>query len=125
MEVTEVVVNLLHSAKAPGIDKIQPEMLKALCVEGLKVDTAIQHCGEKSGTGPPGETVGGAAGVFGDGVTPQGHPISVFPKRELCLRSRHQVSFVPGGCWPPPGLCFVTNPVCDIHGLEQSVRRLG
>ena len=34
--------------------------------------------GEGARPGPPGETVGGAAG----------HPISVFLKRELCLRSR-------------------------------------
>ncbi len=27
----------------------------------------------------------GAAGVWGDGVTSQGHPISVRPKREPCL----------------------------------------
>ena len=33
-EVT-VVVKQLHSGKAPGIDEIPPEMLKALGVEGL------------------------------------------------------------------------------------------
>ena len=41
---------------------------------------------------------------------------SLLPKRELCPLSRQPVSFVPGGCWLPPGLRFVTNPVCDIHG---------
>ena len=33
-EVTEVV-NQLRSGKAPGVDEIRPEMLKALGVEGL------------------------------------------------------------------------------------------
>ena len=35
-------------------------------------------------TGFPGVTVGGAAGVWGEGVSTQGHPIFVLPKRELC-----------------------------------------
>ena len=39
-----------------------------------------------------------------------------YNERELCPRSRQQVSLIPGGCWPPPGLPFVTYPVCDIHG---------
>ena len=47
----------------------------------------------------------GAAGVWGEWVTPQGHPISVPPKRELC--SRQQVRF---------GCCH--QPVCDIHGQD-------
>ena len=57
-------------------------------------------------------------GVWGEGVNPQGHPISVLPKRELCPRSQQPVSFVPGGCSPPPGQRFVTNPVCDVHGQD-------
>uniref|UniRef100_A0A8C5ABF7 MHC class I-like antigen recognition-like domain-containing protein n=1 Tax=Gadus morhua TaxID=8049 RepID=A0A8C5ABF7_GADMO len=27
-------------------------------------------------------------------------------------------SFVLSGCWSPPGLRLVTNPVCDIHGQD-------
>ena len=215
MEVTEVVKHL-RSGKAPGIDEIQPEMLKALGVEGLSWLTRLFNIAWESGTVPKEWQTGVVVPLFkkgdqrvcanyrgitllslpgkvyskvlerrvrpivepqieeeqcgfrpGRGTTdqlftlarilegaweyahpvymcfvdlekaydrvpreklwevlreygirgshPQGHPISVLPKRELCPCSPQPVSFVPGGCWPPPGLRFVTNPVCDIH----------
>ena len=40
VEVTEVVKHLC-SGKAPGIDEIQPEMLKALGIEGLSWLTCL------------------------------------------------------------------------------------
>ena len=38
-------------------------------------------------TGSPGDTVGGAAGVWGEGGTSQGHPIPVRPKARAVLGS--------------------------------------
>ena len=38
--------------------------------------------------GSPGDIMGGAAGVKGEGVPTQSHPISLHPKRELCLGSQ-------------------------------------
>lgn len=26
------------------------------------------------------------------------------------------------GCWPPPGLSFVTDPVCNLHGQDLKVQ---
>ena len=50
-EVTDVVKQL-HSGKAPGIDEIRPEMLKALGVEGLSWLTRLFNIAWKSGTVP-------------------------------------------------------------------------
>ena len=47
VEVTEVVKQL-HSGKAPGIDEIRPEMLKALGVEGLSWMTRLFNTAWKS-----------------------------------------------------------------------------
>ena len=46
------VVKHLHSGKAPGIDEIRPEMLKALGVEGLSRVTCLFNIAWKSGTVP-------------------------------------------------------------------------
>ena len=56
----------LHSRKDPGGGL-------GVCSSGLHV-----FCGSGEGVspGPLGETVGGAAGLWGKWVTPQGHPIS-------------------------------------------------
>uniref|UniRef100_A0A8C5CRJ5 Reverse transcriptase domain-containing protein n=1 Tax=Gadus morhua TaxID=8049 RepID=A0A8C5CRJ5_GADMO len=51
VEVTEVVKHL-RSGKAPGIDEIQPEMLKALGVEGLSWLTRLFNIAWESGTVP-------------------------------------------------------------------------
>uniref|UniRef100_A0A8C5A4J3 ribonuclease H n=1 Tax=Gadus morhua TaxID=8049 RepID=A0A8C5A4J3_GADMO len=51
VEVTEVVQHLC-SGKAPGIDEIQPEMLKALGVEGLSWLTRLFNIAWESGTVP-------------------------------------------------------------------------
>ena len=51
VEVTEVVKHL-SSGKAPGIDEIQPDMLKALCVEGLSWLTRLFNIAWESGTVP-------------------------------------------------------------------------
>uniref|UniRef100_A0A8C5CGF6 Reverse transcriptase domain-containing protein n=1 Tax=Gadus morhua TaxID=8049 RepID=A0A8C5CGF6_GADMO len=51
VEVTEVVKHL-RSGKAPGIDEIQPEMLKALGVEGLSWMTRLFNIAWESGTVP-------------------------------------------------------------------------
>ena len=51
VEVTEVVKQL-HSGKAPGIDEIRPEMLKALGVEGLSWMTRLFNIAWKSVTVP-------------------------------------------------------------------------
>ena len=51
MEVTEVVKQL-HSGKAPGVDEIRPEMLKAMGVEGLSWMTRLFNIAWKSGTVP-------------------------------------------------------------------------
>ncbi|KAM9337124.1 protein NLRC3-like [Symphorus nematophorus] len=48
-EVTEVVKQL-HSGKAPGIDEIRPEMLKALGVEGLSWLTRLFNIAWKKGS---------------------------------------------------------------------------
>ena len=50
-EVT-VVVKQLHSGKAPGIDEIPPEMLKALGVEGLSWLTRLFNIAWGSGSVP-------------------------------------------------------------------------
>ena len=50
-EVTEVVKQL-HSGKAPGVDEIRPEMLKALDVEGLSWLIRLFNIAWKSGTVP-------------------------------------------------------------------------
>ena len=50
-EVTEVVKQL-HSGKAPGVDEIRPEMLKALGVEGLSWLTRLINVTWKSETVP-------------------------------------------------------------------------
>ena len=50
-EVTEVVKQL-HSGKAPGVDEIHPEMLKALGVEGLSWLTRLINIAWKSGAVP-------------------------------------------------------------------------
>ncbi|KAK5888456.1 hypothetical protein CesoFtcFv8_014549 [Champsocephalus esox] len=50
-EVTEVVKQL-HSGKAPGVDEIRPEMLKALGVEGLSWLTRLINVAWKSETVP-------------------------------------------------------------------------
>ena len=47
-EVTEVVKQL-HSDKAPGVDEIRPEMLKALGVEGLSWLTRLINIARTSG----------------------------------------------------------------------------
>lgn len=60
----------------------------------------------------------GAEGVLSEGVSTQGHPISITPKRELYSGSEQKVRFVPGGGWPLPGLHLVTNLVCDFHGED-------
>ena len=49
-EVTEVVK--LHIGKAPGVDEICPEMLKALSVEGLSWLTCLINIAWKSGAVP-------------------------------------------------------------------------
>ena len=51
VEVTEVVKQL-HSGKAPGVDEIRPEMLKALGVEGLSWMTRLFNIAWKSVTVP-------------------------------------------------------------------------
>ena len=50
-EVTEVVKQL-HNGKAPGVDEIHPEMLKALGVEGLSWFTHLISIAWKSGAVP-------------------------------------------------------------------------
>ena len=54
---------------------------------GLEVQSPRTHVfcgsGEDVCLGPPGCPVGGAAGVWGEGVPSQGHPIPIFSKREL------------------------------------------
>ena len=50
-EVTDVVKQL-HSGKAPGVDEIRPEMLKALGVEGLSWLTRLSNVAWKSETVP-------------------------------------------------------------------------
>ena len=50
-EVTEVVKQL-HSGKAPGVDEIHPEMLKALGVEGQSWLTRLINIAWKSGAVP-------------------------------------------------------------------------
>ena len=50
-EVTEVV-RQLHGGKAPGVDEIRPEMLKALGVEGLSWLIRLFNTAWKSGTVP-------------------------------------------------------------------------
>ena len=50
-EVNEVVKQL-HSGKAPGVDEIRPEMLKALNVEGLSWLTRLINIAWKSGAVP-------------------------------------------------------------------------
>lgn len=49
----------------------------------------------------------------------QGCLIFVFPKWELCLYS---AVILLSGCWPPPGLCRVSNCVCGIHGQDFGVQ---
>ena len=42
------------------------------------------------------------------------------------IQSLYTLYTVPSGGWPPPGMCLVTYPVCDIHGQDfkaQSWRR--
>ena len=56
-EVTEVVKQL-HSGKAPGVDEICPEMLKALGVEGLSwltrlINTCVEVWGSGKGVAVP------------------------------------------------------------------------
>ena len=48
---------------------------------------------------------------------PQGHPISVLPKRELCPCSWQQVSLVPSGCWSPPGLAL--SPILFVIFMDR------
>ena len=52
LEEVTVIVKHLHSGKAPGIDEIRPEMLKALGVEGLSWMTRLFNIAWKSGTVP-------------------------------------------------------------------------
>ena len=47
-----MVVKQLHSGKAPGVDEIRPEMLKALGVEGLSWLTRLINIAWNSGAVP-------------------------------------------------------------------------
>ncbi|KAK5902677.1 hypothetical protein CesoFtcFv8_007911 [Champsocephalus esox] len=217
-EVTEVVKQL-HSGKAPGVDEIRPEMLKALGVEGLSWLTRLINVVWKSETVPKEWQTGVVVPLFKKGdqrvcanyrcitllsppgkvyskvlerrvrpiVEPQieeeqcgfrpgrgttdhlftlarilegaweyAYPVymcfvdlekaydrvprellwevlreygvrgslfraiqSLYSQSKSCVRVLGSKSDpISGEGWPPPGLRFVTNPVCNIHGSD-------
>ena len=67
LEEVTVIVKHLHSGKAPGIDEIRPEMLKALGVEGLSWMTRLFNIAWKSGTVPREWQTGVVAPLFKKG----------------------------------------------------------
>ena len=66
VEVTEVV-KPLQSGKAPGIDEIRPEMLKALGVNGLSWLTRLFNIAWETGTVPKVWQIGVVVPLFKTG----------------------------------------------------------
>ena len=116
-EVAEVVKELF-SGKAPVVDEIRSEMLKALDIVGLSWLTRLFNVAWGSGTVPVAWQTGVVVPIF-----KKGHRrvcsnyrgitlVSLSGKVYSRVLERRLIS----GCRTPPRFPLLTNSVCDFHG---------
>ena len=127
-EVTKVVKQL-HSGKAPGVDEIHPEILKALGVEGLSWLTCVINIAWKSGAVPKEWQTGVVVPLFqkGDqrvyvnyrGITLLSLPGKVYSKvleRRVCPIVEPQIEEEQSGFRPGRGM---TDQLFTLAGILE------